>query len=207
MTNDDELQSPDRASTRELFGRALTGSGTDSLEALMEAGPDIVEELRAYLAKEFKLPHRIDGLTLADLITELSIQIARQFPDAFLSTFDNARWKDNSVALSGLGATRRPQARELLIQALHGSESWGVRVDAAAALSDIPGRESVDALIVALNDPHYLVQYNAIRSLGTLGDTTALDRLYPLANSDNRAISGAAEAAISALTTGTQNAV
>jgi len=63
-------------------------------------------------------------------------------------------------------------------------------------LGAIPGAASIDILLRALQDPDYLVQCQAIESLGLIGDRTVVDHLVPLKRSVNRAVADAATKAV-----------
>ncbi len=72
--------------------------------------------------------------------------------------------------------------------------------DAARTLRELPGDDTVRALVRALDDREYLVQYHAIGSVGEVGDRAVLDLLRPLVRSPNRGIALAATEAVTKLT-------
>jgi hypothetical protein len=166
----------------QLLVGAIIAADDSGFEALVAAGPAGVEAFRSWLAGERKvqIPRGRDR-ELIDNTAALSARLAEQFPEAFLAAFNSPRWVNESFVLIGLGYTGRPEAKPLLIQALGSRASSDVRLNAAIALAHLPGADATGALIEALDDKEYLVQYHSIRSLGQIGDRAALDRLLTLA--------------------------
>lgn len=186
----------------DLLRDAILAAADRSFEALAVAGADAVKRFHDLLAGEhaIDLPKGRDR-ELIDNMTDISCRLAARFPDDYLAAFNNRRWVASGFVLTGLGYTRRQEAQPLLIDALQSDAPGVTRLSAASALATIPGPEAVRALLQALDDDDYLVQYHAIRSLGAIGDRTSLDRLIPLAtNPPNRGIGEVAARAVKSLT-------
>lgn len=184
-----------------LLRDAIVAADDRSFDALAVAGSGAVQRFHDLLSGE----HAIDlpagrDRELIDNTTDISCRLAARFPDDYLAAFNNPRWLASGFVLAGLGYTRRSEAQPLLIDALQSNAPGVTRLAAASALATIPGPEAVRALLQALDDPEYLVQYHAIRSLGAIGDRTALDRLMPLATDPpNRGIGEVAGRAVKSL--------
>lgn len=184
-----------------LLRDAVVQGEPENLEALARSGPVAVEGFRDWLAgdRTIPLPAGNDQGHI-DSTMELSAFLGTRFPGQYLAAFNNARWISSTFVLCGLGYTRRAEARAILIEALASQPSEFTRLSAAMALRKIPGHDSVRALLRALDDPDYLVQYQAVESLGVIGDRAVLDRLMPLATDPpNRGIGSAAASAVKSL--------
>jgi hypothetical protein len=166
----------------ELLVRAIVEGNDASFEDLAKLGPCVVSAFGGWLDGRhvLQIPSGRDR-EFIDNTSTLSCRLARRFPDEYLARFNSARWLTDSFVLLGLGWTGRSEALPVLIQALF-SEAPGVtRLSAAIALGLLPGPDSVQVLVKALDDHEYLVQYHAITSLGQIGDKDALDRLLLIA--------------------------
>jgi hypothetical protein len=165
-----------------LLREAIINADEQSLRVLLGAGSAAVARLRDFLDGTHKLdlPKGRDR-EFIDNTMAVSCWLAAQLPDEYLAAFNNRRWMKSSAVLAGLGYTRRREAVPLLVATLDSDAFWGARLDAARALALFPQPDAVAALLRALDDPEYLVQYHAIQSLGQAGDREALDRLTSLA--------------------------
>jgi hypothetical protein len=185
-----------------LLRRAIVDIDDESLAALVAAGPMTVGRFRDFMngTRKLDLPSG-RSREFIDNFMAISCHLAAQFPDEYLATFNDRRWMKSGFALAGLGYTRRREAVPLLIDALDSDAHWGVRLDAARALGMFPEPDAVAALLRALDDGDYLVQYHAIQSLGQIGDREALDRLTLLASRPpSKAIGDQAARAVNNLT-------
>ena len=161
--------------------RQVVVSGDDaSFEKLVQVGPEVVERFRACLAGEHRVEAPSDRNAMDNTMT-LSCRLARQFPDEFVTAFNSRRWIDSSFVLAGLSWTGRSEVTPILIEALGSDAPGATRLSAAKSLASFPGPESVRALMEALDDSEYLIQYHAINSLGQIGDAVSLDRLLAIA--------------------------
>ena len=199
-------ESADTPTTRESLDLLLTTAiidGSDhSYEAFGANGPATVRHFRDYLsgARQIPLPRVSDPRGHMDNETGLSCWLARRYPEEYLATFNSTEWLGYSDVVLGLGCTRLPAATPTLIAVLEGDGDVWVRLSAARSLRHLPGDDTVVALVRALDDREYLVQYHAIGSLGEVGDRAVLDLLRPRVSSPNRGIALAATEAVTKLT-------
>lgn len=192
----------DASGASALLRAALLAPGDATLAALAAAGPGAVGAFRDWLSRglELDLPRGL-GRDFADDVGVVSAFLADTFPDAYVAAFNSPRWRSTSWVLVALGRTGSPAVRPLLVEALHTDESEFIRLSAAIALRHLPGVDTVAALVRALDDPHPLVRYHAIHSLGAVGHEAVLARLRRLAaESADRAITDAAATAVRMLT-------
>jgi HEAT repeat protein len=191
-------QPSSREPVNKLLRNALIKGDELSFDELVSAGPIAVDEFVKFVSAEPAVPLS-GGRAFVDNIMAVSCALASRFPDKFLAAFDSDRWESSGFVLEGLGCTELPEARRLLTLALFSDLPGTTRLSAASALGSIPGPESVQALLRALDDLDYLVKYHAIKSLGMIGDLSVLDRLTSLIEASGnpgiaRSASQAAEA-------------
>ncbi len=201
-----------RSSNRDMAGRvdisipdllrnAMVSGEQSALDELAAAGSGAVRRFRDFLTGDLhiSLPNNRDRELIDNTMT-VSAFLAWRLPYEYLDHFNDPRWESDSFVLTGLGWTGRQEAQPLLVRALRGTAPATTRLCAAKALALLPGPEAVRALLDALDDPEYLVQYQAIQSLGVIGNEKALDRLIPLATDPpNRGVGEAAARAVKLL--------
>jgi hypothetical protein len=199
-------ESADTPTARESLDLLLTTAiidGSDhSYEAFGAIGPAALRHFRDYLsgARQIPLPRVSDPRGQMDNETGLSCWLGGRYPEEYLATFNSTEWLRFADVVTGLGCTRLPAATATLIAVLEGDGDVWVRLSAARSLRHLPGDDTVRALLRALDDGEYLVQYHAIGSLGAVGDRAVLDRLRPLVSSPHRGIALVAAEAVAKLT-------
>jgi hypothetical protein len=157
---------PDR-----LFTRALVDGTDEAIAAWIATGPESVHRLRRELTAELRavVPEGTHDRLLLDNLMWASHQVARAFPDQFLSTFEDDHWDENPFVCSGLGAIRRREVTERLMRILRSTNHW-LRIDAAVALRGHRHPDLEAALVAALDDPDYIVRYHVEERLAELED-------------------------------------
>ena len=173
----------DRDEIDGLLRTAVVRGNVSAMDALVSAGPAAVESFHDWLevVRPSDLPPGTDSRVVLDNMRTVSGRLATQFPSEFVAAFQAPRWRSSSEVLYGFGKVQDPWVQPILIEVLLGDAHWSVRTTTASALASFPGDESVQALLAVLDDPEYLVQYHAIRALGTIGNRAALDRLQAIA--------------------------
>jgi len=177
-----------------LLRVAIVDGSDPSFEAYGRVGALAVHHFRDYMAgaRDIQLPDAPDPRGQLDNTRSVSCWLAGRCPEEYLAIFNSTQWLEHDEIVMGLGYTRLPAAKRTLIAVLAGNQGAWVRLSAARTLRHLPGGDTVRALLGAIDDPEYLVQYQAIESLGIVGDRAALDRLKSLIGSSNRGIALAA---------------
>jgi len=146
--------------------------GTDeAISAWVDSGSRAVEELRQELAGDSSITVAV-GTSQRDVVDNLSAAshaLATAFPDEFLEAFDDPAWGDSGFVCVGLGAIRRPEVTERLMQMLTSDNVW-IRMDAAVALRGYGHPALRATLVAAAGDPDYLVRYHVSERLTGLGE-------------------------------------
>jgi HEAT repeat protein len=160
---------PDDVDPDGLFTRAMVEGTDEAIAAWIATGPESVRRLRQHLTGEQRIvvPEGTSGRLLLDNLGWTSHEVARAFPDEFLSAFADDRWDEDPFVCSGLGAIRRPEVTERIMRILTSGNQW-LRIDAAVALRGHhhPALETV--LVAALEDPDYLVRYHVEERLAEI---------------------------------------
>jgi len=173
----------DEGGLAELLKTAFVNGDDASAEALLAVGPSAVTVFHDWRTQTIRLelPKTPDPRWLFDHMSYVSGRLGARFPEEYAQLFADSRWIEDTFVLVGLGYTRRAEAEAILIEALFSGASEFTRLSAASSLRHFPTPEANKALLGALDDPDYLVQYHAIRSLGAVGGREALERLLQLA--------------------------
>lgn len=177
---------------------ALVDGSDVAIDMFLRDGPSAVDAFGGFL-RESSAPRTTIRLTrdMADNSARVASRLAAAFPGRFLAVFNDREWSTDGDILMALGDTGRAEARPLLVATLADGASDTIRLAAAIGLGGLPGRQSADALLHALDhDPEYLVQYHAAKSLGSVGEVEDLPRLEALEHSDNFGLVSAARDAI-----------
>lgn len=161
---------PGDADSDRLFTRVLVDGTDEAIARWIAAGPESVHRLRQELTRELPavVPEGTPDRVLLDNIGWASHEVARAFPDEFLSAFADGRWDESYVVCSGLGAIRRPEVTERLMRILKSKNHW-LRIDAAVALRGHRHPDLEAALVAALEDPDELVRYHVEERLAEMG--------------------------------------
>ena len=152
---------PDDLDSEQLFAQALVDGTDEAIAGLIATGPGTVHRLLQELTGERRatVPEGTADRLLLDNLTWISHEVARAFPDEFLTAFTEDHWDENSFVCSGLGAIQRPEVTERLMRILTSKNKW-LRISAAVALRDHRHPDLKAALVAALEDPDYLVRYH-----------------------------------------------
>ena len=102
-----------------------------------------------------------------------------------------AKMKDNAT-----NETDKQQVAGMLAAALSSDKFWGVRLEAATALNNIPGDTVRAALLAATKDPKSRVRARAIRSLASSKDVALASTYQQLLNDPSYAVIGEAARAL-----------
>jgi hypothetical protein len=164
---------PDR-----LFTRVIVDGTDEAIAVWIATGPESVHRLYQELTRELRavVPEGTSDRLLLDNLRWASHEVARAFPDEFLSAFADDRWDEDPFVCSGLGAIRRPEVTERLMRILRSKNHW-LRIDAAVALRGHRHPDLVAVLVAALKDPDYLVRYHVEERLAEVGDEPRLPNL------------------------------
>lgn len=154
-----------------LFTRVLVDGTAEAVAAWIDSGPESVRRLHQELTRELRVvvPEGTSERLLLDNLGWASHEVARAFPDEFLSAFADDRWDENPFVCSGLGAIRRPEVTERLMRILRSENHW-LRIGAAAALRGHRHPDLEAALSAALDDPDHIVRYHVEERLAEFGD-------------------------------------
>jgi len=145
----------------------------EAIAAWIGTGPESVHRLYQQLTHELRVvvPEGTSDRLLLDNLGWASHEVARAFPDEFLSVFADDRWDESPFVCSGLGTIRRPEVTERLMRILRSKNHW-LRIDAAVALRGHRHPDLEAVLVAALEDPDYLVRYHVEERLAEVGDET-----------------------------------